>query len=75
MKTYGGDGGIAPSFLNSTLDGGEWSASRPCRFTPGTHWIGGLVVPRFGLDAVENTCVGTSMNYGQRLIVNYILIM
>jgi len=30
------------------LDGGEWSASRPGRFTPkertpGTHWIGGWV--------------------------------
>jgi hypothetical protein len=26
-------GGIAPSFLNSASDGGEWSASRTCRFT------------------------------------------
>jgi hypothetical protein len=31
--------------LTSALDGGEWSASRPGRFTPrerapGTHWIG-----------------------------------
>jgi hypothetical protein len=30
--------------LTSALDGGEWSASRPGRFTPrerapGTHWI------------------------------------
>jgi hypothetical protein len=33
MKTYGGSGGIAPPFLTSTLDGDEWSASRPCRFT------------------------------------------
>jgi hypothetical protein len=37
-------GGITSSFLTSALDGGEWSASRPCRFTPGerttgTHWI------------------------------------
>jgi hypothetical protein len=37
------------------LDGGEWSASRPDRFTPrerdpGTHWIG--VGPRAVLDAV-----------------------
>jgi hypothetical protein len=41
----------------STLDGGEWSASRPGRFTPrerapGTHWIGGWVGPRAVLDAV-----------------------
>jgi hypothetical protein len=34
MKTYSG-GGIAPPFLTSALDGGEWSASRPGRFTPG----------------------------------------
>jgi hypothetical protein len=39
------------------LDGGEWSGSRPRRFTtkeraPSTHWIGGWVGPRAGLDAV-----------------------
>jgi hypothetical protein len=39
------------------LDGGEWSASRPGCFTfretaLGTHWIGGWVSPRAGLDAV-----------------------
>jgi hypothetical protein len=39
------------------LSGGEWSASRPCRFThsekaPGTHWIEGWVGPRAFLDAV-----------------------
>jgi hypothetical protein len=43
--------------LTPALDGGEWSASRPCRFTPkerapGTHWIGGWVGPRAVLDAV-----------------------
>jgi hypothetical protein len=32
------------AFLTSAQDGGEWSDSRPCRFTtgervPGTHWI------------------------------------
>jgi hypothetical protein len=30
-----GSGGIAPPFLTRALDGGEWSASRPCHFTPG----------------------------------------
>jgi hypothetical protein len=54
-----GSGGIAPPFLTSALDGGEWSASRPGHFTPGeiatdTHWIGGWVDRRVGLDAVEN---------------------
>jgi hypothetical protein len=43
--------------LTSALDGGEWSASRPGRFThkertPGTHWIGGWVGSRAVLDAV-----------------------
>jgi hypothetical protein len=39
--------------LFSALEGGEWSASRPGRFTPGTHWIPGWVNPRAGLDAVK----------------------
>jgi hypothetical protein len=57
MKAFWGSGGIDYSFLTSTLDGGEWSASRPGRFTPreialGTHWIGGRVGPRAVLDAV-----------------------
>jgi hypothetical protein len=43
--------------LTPALDGDEWSASRPGRFTPrkraiGTHWIGGWVGPRAVLDAV-----------------------
>jgi hypothetical protein len=43
--------------LTSALDGGDWSASRPGRFTPrertpGTHWIGGWVGRRTVLDAV-----------------------
>jgi hypothetical protein len=45
-------------FLTSALTGGEWSASRPGRFTlgegsPASHWIGGWVGPRAGLDDVE----------------------
>jgi hypothetical protein len=43
--------------LTSALDGSEWSASRPSRFTPreratGTHWIRGWVGLRIVLDAV-----------------------
>jgi hypothetical protein len=45
-------------FLTSALVGGEWSVSRPDRFTPGerapsTHCIQGWVDPRAGLDDVE----------------------
>jgi hypothetical protein len=44
--------------LTSALDGVEWSASRPARFTPrewayGTHWLGGWMGPRAVLDAVS----------------------
>jgi hypothetical protein len=51
-------GVIAPPFFTSVLDGGEWSASLPVRFTPvervpGTHWIGGWLGPTAGLNAVE----------------------
>jgi hypothetical protein len=57
MKTYWGVEVQLHGFLTSALDGGEWSALRPGRFTsreraPGTHWIGGWV----GLRAV--LCAG-----------------
>jgi hypothetical protein len=57
MKAYWGSGDIVQRILASPLDGDEWSASRPGRFTPrerapGTNWIGGWVGPRTGLDAV-----------------------
>jgi hypothetical protein len=43
--------------LTSSLVGGEWSASRPGRFTsgergPGTHWKGSWVYLGAGLDDV-----------------------
>jgi hypothetical protein len=58
MKAYGGADIEIHSFLTSALVGGEWSASRPGRFTPGeracgTHWIGGWVEPKVGMDDVE----------------------
>jgi hypothetical protein len=46
--------------LTSTLDGAEWSTSRPGRFipvirAPDTHWIGGWVDPNAGLDAMAKS--------------------
>jgi hypothetical protein len=58
MKAYGVVDAYIHIFLTSTLAGGECSASRPCRFTsgeesPGIHWIGSWVIPRAGLDNLE----------------------
>jgi hypothetical protein len=58
MKAYGGVDAYIHIFLTSALVGGEWLASLHGRFTPGekapgTHWIGGWVDPRAGLDNVE----------------------
>jgi hypothetical protein len=54
MEALGGGRYSSYSFLTSAL-GGEWSALRPGRvtpgeMTPGTHWTGGCVGPRDGLD-------------------------
>jgi hypothetical protein len=58
MKAYGGVDVYIHIFLTLALVGSEWSTLRPGRFIPGetaagTHWIGGLVEPRAGLDDVE----------------------
>jgi hypothetical protein len=58
MKMYGGVDVLIYIFLTSTLVGGEWSVSRPGRFiseerAQGTHWIGGWVGLRAGMDDVE----------------------
>jgi hypothetical protein len=53
MKAYGEVDVDIHIFLTSALAGGEWSTSRPGRFTPGTHGIGGWVDPRAGKDDVE----------------------
>jgi hypothetical protein len=59
MKAYGRVDVEIHIFLISALTEGERSALRPGRFTPrerasGTHWIGGWVDLRPGLDDVEN---------------------
>jgi hypothetical protein len=59
VKVYGGaDIYVDPRSLTFAQVGGEWSASRTGRFVPrerdpGTHWIGGWVDPRAGLDDME----------------------
>jgi hypothetical protein len=60
MNAYGGMDVYIHIFLASSLVGGEWSASRPGRFTPGEkspgiHWIGGWADHRDGMDDVEKT--------------------
>jgi hypothetical protein len=57
MKAYEGVDVRIHVFLTSALVGDEWSPSLPGRFTPGerasgTHWIGGWMGPKTGLDAV-----------------------
>jgi hypothetical protein len=57
MKSYWGVKVYLHAFLMLALDADELSASCPGRFTPreeapGSHWIGGWVGPRAGLDAV-----------------------
>jgi hypothetical protein len=58
LKVYGGVEVQSHIFLISALAAGEWSASLPCRFTPGerahgTHWIGGWVDTRAGPDDLQ----------------------
>jgi hypothetical protein len=59
------------AFLTSPLDGGEWSASRPGRFTtgvraPAIHWMIGWVGPRAGLDTAarrKNVIIAPAGNW------------
>jgi hypothetical protein len=41
------------AFLTSTLDEGEWSASRPGRFTPYIHFTEGWMNPRAGMGTTK----------------------
>jgi hypothetical protein len=60
MKAYGEVEVYIHIFLTSALAAGEWSVLRPSRFipgerAPGTHWTGGWVNSRVGLDDMEKT--------------------
>jgi hypothetical protein len=46
-------GYIGHVFSTSAVVGGEWSASRPCRFNPQYHSITGWVRLAAGLDDIE----------------------
>jgi hypothetical protein len=70
MKTYRVVEVYIHVFLTSALVGGDWSSSRPGPFTPGerapgTHWIGGWVGPRAGLDDVKKRKIlSLSLRFG-----------
>jgi hypothetical protein len=58
MKTYGGVDVETPCFLDLGTSSRGVVSFTPRRFTPGeralgTHWIGGWVGPRAGLDMEE----------------------
>jgi hypothetical protein len=62
------------AFLTSALDGGEWSALRPYHLTfrkraHATHWIGGGVGPRAGLDAVVKRKIPSPCQVLELLII------
>jgi hypothetical protein len=54
------------AFLTSALDGGERSASRPGRFTPGKHWIAGWVDPKAGLKVMAKRKIPALIRYQWR---------
>jgi hypothetical protein len=65
--------------LTSALDGDEWSASRPGRFTTregahGIHWIGAWGGLRAGLETLPPRIVGRylkiSHNYSWNILLN-----
>jgi hypothetical protein len=66
--------------LISALDGGEWSASRPGRFTPrerapDTHCIGGWVGPRAVLDTVVKRKITSPRRESNPIIIIIIIII
>jgi hypothetical protein len=57
MTAYWGVEVYIHAELTSALVGGGWSASRRGRFTPSTHWVGGWMDPRIGVDNMEETTI------------------
>jgi hypothetical protein len=52
MEVYWGRGGIAPLILDPSIGWRGMVSFTPRERVLGTHWIGGSVSPRAGLDAV-----------------------
>jgi hypothetical protein len=78
MKGYWGVEVEPHAFLTSSLDGGEWSASRSDRFTPreralGIHRIGGWVGPRYETIPTEEkgSVNGTNLVQKGRNIITF----
>jgi hypothetical protein len=73
MKAYRGMDVKVHIFLTSVQARGERLTSRPCGFIPGerllgTHWIGGWVNPRSGLDDVEKRKFFTQLGHELRTV-------
>jgi hypothetical protein len=71
MQKYGRVSVQIHIFMTLALAGGEWSASRPSRYNPrerapGTHWIGGWVDSRAGLDNVDKRKFLTLLGFEPR---------
>jgi hypothetical protein len=72
MKTYGEVEVWLHTFLTSALVEGEWSASRPTRFTPGErvpgiHRIRGWVGSRADLDSLARRTIPVIASAGNRI--------
>jgi hypothetical protein len=68
MKACGGVELQLHAFFDFSTDGGERSASLPDCFTPGerapgTHWIGGCMGPRAGMDAIAKRKIPNPRSY------------
>jgi hypothetical protein len=66
MEAYAEVDAQTQVYFTSPLVGNEWSALRPDRFipeerAPSTHWIGGWVGPKAGIDDMEKRKFFTPM--------------
>jgi hypothetical protein len=62
MKTYRGVEAYLQHFLTSALDGGEWLASRPCRFNPRGRVSEYTLNTRLGVPQIRSGRYGQEKN-------------